>query len=354
MKAPLNLDGAFCGVTYPSSIFSLEHHEIIVFERFAYNIFREAVSALAESYLPAELDVEFPSSGETPAWALNCSIQASNFSAGMPTKVRVCVPQLLPPLLMWFSTSLCKGLFSNEGIQTYSENSELLHQDIQQFFDRVSAVVREFREHGLAFAIRLGHELFETTFDTIDKSFDQFDSLSYLIANHEISHLYIGQFSKQATSFDDQKSYELISDLVAVEWLYRRYVLFTPDTDDYRKRRNLRDHPEAIFLNSRGAIETLLGLLLIMGSASAQVSNGRFHFEAGRVHPGSFVRYYVQHLWLMGAIEGDFKALLDDKYRQLLKLWSDYFGVLCESGTLLRIPVNPTEETDMMPTGVPL
>lgn len=95
---------------------------------------------------------------------------------------------------------------------------------------------------------------------------DYFDSLSYLIANHEVAHIHVGQFLVGLDNSNEvSKAFEIIADLVATEWFFRRYVYFTPDTEAYRANRQFGSHAEAVWANAKWAIDSQLALLILMG-----------------------------------------------------------------------------------------
>lgn len=338
MSKESELYGFTCEVSYPSSIFLLERHENLPYERFAYNVFREAISTLDQKILPLKLAVEFVSSSQTcPGWSINCSVRAEECSNSVPKRIIVQSPELLPILLVMFSVCIVGKLFSDKGRVKYIKDPSLLSSDIQHFFDSGSALVRSYRIEGAASAIRTGYESLGINMGTVEQSMDHFDTLSYLIANHEVAHIHVGQLSKEFSDLNEHsKAYEIISDLISTEWLFRRYVYLTPDTEDYRTNRHFGSHAEAVWANAKWAIESQLILLILMGASSAQNSSGRFHFDEGINHPGSFIRYWLQKAWLFSAIEGHFGNLLGNTYQDLKRIWEEYFGILCESGLISR------------------
>ncbi len=338
MSKENELYGFTCEVIYPSFIFLLERYENLPYERFAYNVFREALSALDQKILPAKLVVEFVSSSEScPGWAINCSVRAEECSNSIPNRIIVQSPELLPTLLLMFSVCIGRKLFSDKGRVSYVKDPGLLISNIQYFFDSGSALVRSYRSEGAASAIRTGYESLGIDMGTVEQSMDHFDTLSYLIANHEVAHIHVGQLSKRfSDSNEPSKAYEIIADLISTEWLFRRYVYLTPDTEGYRTNRHFGSHAEAVWANAKWAIESQLALLILMGASGAQNSGGRFHFDEGINHPGSFIRYWLQQAWLFSAIEGHFGNLLGDSRQDLTKIWEEYFGILCESGLISR------------------
>ena len=349
MRTPINLPGLTAKVIYPASIFSLERHENIPYERFAYNVFREAISALGEKNLPLEFVVEFPfSTVSYPAWEVNCSVLAEKHSSGSLNKVIVQPPELLPTILFIFSACIGQHLFSDTGRDLCVKDPSLLNGYIQHFFDTASQLVSIYRTQGMASAIRTTYESIGVDFNAAKESFDYFDSLSFLIANHEVAHIYVSQLSlKFDNSKENSKAIEIIADLIASEWFFRRYVYFTPDMESYRESRKFTSHAEAVLANSKWAIETQLALLLLMGVSGAQGAGGRFHFEGGMCYPGSFGRYWLQQAWLFSAIEGELHEILPEEYRKhLTVIWKEYFNILCSSGVLSKRALQQVMDSD--------
>jgi hypothetical protein len=330
-RNPINVPGYTFEVIYPSSIYSLERHEIIPYERFAADVFRESVHELTERHLPPHLMVSFdPENIEYPAWKINCSVRAKTDSAA---RFIVETPEMLPCILTIFSHIISPHFRSS----TFSTMSSELRDDIQKFFDCCSAAVRAYKDHGLATAIRTAYDVSCLDMARFKECVDDYDMLAYLVSNHEIAHIYIDQFAGKDYSPENKKACEYLADLVSVEWMFRRYIYFTPDNPHYREQRAFSNHAHALVENSKWALAGIFNLLILMAVAGAQRSQGRINFEGGDTHPGGFGRSWLQQAWMIGAIEGVLKnSIGDELWPYIPAFWKDASDKIFQSGLITR------------------
>lgn len=325
MRDPIDLPGFTTEVVYPASIFSLERHENVSYERFAYNVFREAITALQLEGLPVRLIVRFAPSGQLPAWAINAALRRD---PSKPNALTVEIPELLPTMLMLF-TKIVSPHFG-------AADPKELRASIQSFADIASSAVRDYRDIGIAGATRRCFTTAEISFPDAFGAMERFDALTFLIANHEVAHIYIGQL-KDPPPPDDKPAFEYLADIVASEWLFRKFIHLTPDSPEYLEMRRVSSRAEALFENCKSCLDSHFSLLILMGLAGSQQSQGRFHLEAGDVHPGGFSRFWIQVHWLLGAIETEIsKELGADLYRELDAYFMKTYSTLVESNLISR------------------
>lgn len=138
-----------------------------------------------------------------PAWIINCSVSAVGTP---PNRFTINVPELLPHILTLFA-----HLVAPEVISRTSKNElrkVALHASIQQFCDAASEATKAYKEAGLASAIRTGSQKSNLTFWAFEAIADHVDSLTYLIVNHEIGHIYIEQLTKGTGQKSDAHAFE--------------------------------------------------------------------------------------------------------------------------------------------------
>jgi len=329
MPAPIDIAGFSSSVAYPSSIFSLEKHENYVYERFAYNIFREGVRALHEKNLPVNLAVKFIPFGKLPAWAINMSVKKSCESNG---GFDVEIPELLPPMILLFVKMISPHF---EYDQTVCDQT--LDAAVQDFANLGSAMVKDYRNFGLATAIRNAFESGGIDFEYLGKNADTFDSVSYLMANHEIAHIYVLQLTNPPASLDDAPAFEHLVDIIATEWQFRRYVMLTPDTKEYLNMRGLSQRSDALYENCAWCMKAHFLLLLLMGFAGAQQSGGIFHFDSGKRHPGGFSRFWITLCWLQNAIAAEIsKELGEANSKKIGQYFKRSFDLICSNGLISK------------------
>jgi len=226
-----------------------------------------------------------------------------------------------------------------------------LRDDVQRFFDCGSEAVRAYKAQGLASAIRTAYEVADLDMISFKECADDFDILTYLLANHEVAHIYIEQFAGQASySPEDRKAHEYLADLVSAEWMFRRYIHFTPDDPHYRDQRQFPSHAHALVANSRWALSGVFNLLLLMAVAGAQRSEGRVNFEGGLSHPGGFGRSWLQQAWIIGTIEGILKKDIgDDLWPCIPAFWREASDKVFQSGLITRSAMwQVVDEQEMM------
>jgi hypothetical protein len=336
MRHPLDLPGYTLEVVYPSSIYSLERHEIVPYERFAADVFRDSVHELTERHLPPHIIVSFsPIKVDYPEWVINCRVSSDLPSS---TLFKIECPQMLPCTLALFSHIVAPHF---RAIATSGEmhgNSPNVSASIQRFIDCISAGVRVFKSNGLASAIRKAYDTANLTMGAFQDCVDDFDTLAYLIANHEVAHIYLEQLTGQSNlSQEDRRAFEYLADLVAAEWLFRRYILFTPNDPYYREQLGVSSHAHALAVNSKWAIASLFSLLVLMGVAGAQRSGGRFNFEGGLIHPGAFGRSWLQQAWILGAIDAHVASDIGDELMPSVRsFWKKAFGMIINNGLVTR------------------
>lgn len=128
---------------------------------------------------------------------------------------------------------------------------------------------------------------------------------------------------------NDYRAFEIVVDLVAVNWLYRKMIRNTPDTEVYRALRGLKDHSESIRENTRLVMESQMLVLIFLCFAGAIQNNGRVSLEGGMFHPHSLIRYLLQQVHFQTLVFSNFgehfskaqKAELDDLWRTDLQLF---------------------------------
>lgn len=335
LRPPIDLPGCTLEVVYPASVYSLERHENFAYERFAHNVFRESVCALTDRHLPPRVTVSFvPTTIRYPAWFINCGVKHDTTPG---SRVVVESPQMLPPLLLLFAHVVAPHL-RDEARSPGSDHRAEIRDIILRFGDFASEAVRAFKSRGLASAVRAAHDISSLDLPAIEDCADDFDMLSYLIANHEVAHIYVEQLTNQPGSpHEDSRAFEYLADLVAAEWMFRRYILLTPDRPAYREQRGFESHAEALAANSRHVICSLFSLLVFMGVAGAQRSGGRFSFKGGIQHPGAYGRCWLQMEWILVAIETHIAGEFGEDWMQgVLECWKRAQDRIIEAGLVSR------------------
>jgi hypothetical protein len=316
-------------VLYPSALFSLERDEVLPFERFAYNLLSLAIEALHAKSMTKQVIVEFSSEPSNVApWTMNASVQCELNASGQATSFRFVIPELVPSLIYIF----CQRL-GEELMQTGSGD---LRHGLQDFVDGANAGVREYKQHGLGYAIRAGYEHYGFTIADYSRAQHSFDLLTKLVAYHEIAHAYADHLTcGRDINPVTRRGFELIADLLATTWFYNGYIRNTPDDDAYRETRGLASHAEAVFRNCIEAQRGHLVLLILMAFAGAQRNNGRLTLDGGVSHPLGLQRHMLQHVHLGTLIGSNFTQVLGaERIVALEDDWNSIFGNMITSGII--------------------
>ncbi|MEN6535428.1 MAG: hypothetical protein ABFD60_13535 [Bryobacteraceae bacterium] len=306
-------------VTYPSALFSLERDEVLPFERFAYNVLHLAIDVLHAKLMPERVVVDFSSAANISPWTINASVKCELDSEGRPVAFRFVIPELLPSLLYIF----CQKL----GAELLETGTSDVRKNIQAFADGGSAGVREYKQHGLAHAIRACYEYYGFTISEYSQVQNSFDLLTKLVAYHEVGHAYADHLTCGSNINPvTRRGFELIADLLATTWFYNCYIRNTPDDSGYREARGVASHSEAIFTNCIEAQRAQLTLLTLMAFAGGQQNGGRLTVSGGISHPSGMQRHMVQHVHLRTLIESNFAHVLSKE--QLATLKEDWISIL--------------------------
>ena len=284
----------WASVRYPSAIFGTEKHGVYPFERFAYDALHITTEALSAVSLPADVLVTFDADGGADPWALNAWIREAPTTGGYAIETT----PFTPPVLMVLCHRIFRPMFDEDDtLQRWSEEPKRLHDELLPVAKLVLHAARTCRERGL------GHALVELrdggyTVEDLADAAHYFTGAVQFIANHEAAHAYMRQFErlKHGLSAVDLKAFEFLADLTATSWMYRRYVVNTPDTEEYRRRRGVGTHSEAIRANSRYVLESQLIVLAFLGFAEVLSTRAPARFREGPTHPHTMVRYLLQQI----------------------------------------------------------
>jgi hypothetical protein len=227
-----------------------------------------------------------------------------------------------------------------------------IKKSLQFYFDCASAAVRAFKSKGLASAVRAAYLAANIDFATIDDCLDDFDILVYLLANHEVAHIYLGQLTNQSKyPTEDGKAYEYLADLIATEWMCRRYIFLTPNDEHYREQRKFPTHAHALVANSRWALSGIFNFLVLMAVAGMQKNDGHANLSGGLSHPGSFGRSWLQQAWVITAIEGQLKAEIGEElWPLILGFWTEASEKIYKSGLITRASLWQAVDNEEMKT----
>jgi len=317
-------------VTYPSSLFSLEKDEVFPYERFAYNLLDIAIEALNAKGLPERVIIGFSTanSNVTP-WFITASVRCElDSTTHLPIAYHFATPELVPAIVYCYCFSVGSALIDHGPTD--------VRQRFRSFVDAANAGVREYKQSGLAPAIRACYEQLGLTILAVTEVANSYDLLTKLIAFHEVGHAYglhlVGSRDLNAVTL---KGFELIADLLATTWFYNTIVRNTPDDDEYRTFRGFSSYSESVLTNSLVAQRAQLTLLCLMAFAGAQHNGGRLTLAGGISHPSGYQRYMLQHVHMGTLIESNFSGILSpEQFTALNEDWYQTMSALVEQGMI--------------------
>jgi hypothetical protein len=235
-----------------------------------------------------------------------------------------------------FTAVVVSDFLDEAAFEEFSSNPKALGDQIRLFVDAANAGVQAYLNHGFGSAIRASYDHLDLKIWDLDASADHYDSLTKLIANHEVAHAYVQQMTRKTRSTKAETiAFELVADMVATAWLYNKMIRDTPDTGEYRKFRKMNTYAETILSNSLSTLRCQQALLILMAIAGAQRTGGTASLSGGDTHPAGLQRYELQHMHLYTLIRSNFSAVLSKE--DLQKIDADLnlrMDVLIRSGVI--------------------
>jgi len=343
-------------VTFPSGIFSLERDETFPYERFAYNLLDVGVEALHEKNLPESLTIDFAQipSNASP-WTINSSILIQFGTTGLPTAFRFHTPELVPSILYQLVVTVISDFLDEKGFDKFRRRPGILEETLQRFVHGADAGIRAYRERGIGHAIRASYNHLGLTMSQLKECGLDYDLIAKQIAYHEIAHAYVEQMTSQLRpTQSERRSFELVADLVATQWMYQKMIANTPDTSEYRRVAGLNSYAETILANTVRTLRAQQGLLIVMALAGAQRSQGSVTLAGGKTHPSGVQRFLLQHTHLYTLIRSNFSTVLSqNQFDQVDADWDERVEVLIRSGLLpVRDIQTALDETECETAGL--
>ena len=191
------------------------------------------------------------------------------------------------------------------------------------------------REEGLASSIRLFFKSQKINILDIQKSVNYYDICTKFIANHEIAHAYVGQLSPSTRSMDNSeiRAFEYIVDLISTQWLYKKVIINTPNSQEYFEFRGLESYSDCIYFNALSLIEGQVLIFLLFAFAGAIINRGKVYLDGGDFHPHSLFRYYIQNIHFMTLLESNFQNhLSSERIEQIQSYALSFLGLFARIG----------------------
>lgn len=333
-------------IKLPSSLFTLRKYELFPYERFAYNILHIGIEALNKVDLPESITVDYTKlSLDSAPWLINASITYNHSGSGDLLGFEVNLPEFLPVIIHLYIHIVANQFFDYKNLISYNQKKESLKTSIQSLFDVLNKSVQCYKKNtnSIGLAVREAYSTIGYGFNDLNDSSNHFDLLTKLIANHEIAHAYLGQLSDwKGGPQIDYSAYELLADLLAIEWFYIHMIKNTPQAPEYFKMRGVKNFSEALCRNVDLVFESHQSLLLLMGIAGAQRTRGKITLQGSGVHPNGLLRHLLQHCHLYTLLHSNYSSdLLDEKSINFIdKKYDLIMKILLENGFISTQDVN--------------
>jgi hypothetical protein len=324
----------WCTVHYPACIFATEKHGVFPFERFAYDALRVAPEAFSAVSLPAVVAVSFDRDGTRAPWLLNAWVREDKLTGGFAIEAT----PFTPPVLLAICHRIARPLFDADGrFDEWHTTPNSLNKELVAIGNLINSAAATAREQGLGPALLQLRDGGQYTFATLPHTTLYFDSAVQALVNHEAAHAYMRHLERIKTPVSDldRKAFEFMADLTATSWMYRKFIVNTPNTDEYREMRGFSTHDEALRANARTVLEAQLTLLALAGITDLLRTKGPATFEGGRSHPHSMVRYQMQQLHFLTLILSNFSEAFAQKHvDELDDWWLNVLLLLTRAGLL--------------------
>jgi hypothetical protein len=324
-------------VVYPSTLFSLQKDEIFPYERYAYNVLAIGVEALNVRGFSEKLTVDFTRlQMNSSPWTINASVEAHNATDGSATEFVFVIPELAPAILYIFSAVVGYEFCTDEGFEKIQKNPDVISDLLHLFVRGAGVGVTVYKDKGVGFAIRAAYDNLGLTIRRLYEVSDIYNALTEQIAYHEVAHAYIGQFTRSfSPSPAERKASELIADLVATEWFYRKMIGNTPDTEEYRALRSMGSYRETLLANSLMSLRYQQFLIMVFAVAGAQRHGGKVTLRGGTSHPPGMQRFMLQHMHLSTLIRSNLSPpLLASDFDRINREWEVRMDALIRSGLI--------------------
>ena len=328
---------AWCTVHYPACIFAMEKHGVFPFERFAYDALRIAPEVLSSASLPSAVAVTFDRDGRRDPWVLSAWVREDNATGG----VAIEATPFTPSVLLAICHRVARPLFDTNGrFDEWCASPKTLNEELTALGNLVVRAEATCHERGLGPALEQLRDGGQYTFATLPGTTTYFDSAVQALVNHEAAHAYMRHLELIRTSLGDvdRKAFEFMADLVATSWMYRRFVVNTPNTAEYRQMRGFSTHNEALRANARTVLEAQLTLLMFAAFAEVLRTRAPATFRGGITHPHTLIRYQMQQVHFLTLILSNFSEVFAGDHMQTLDDWWENVLVLLTRAGLLPPP----------------
>jgi hypothetical protein len=317
-------------VLYPSALFSLERDEILPYERFAYCILGLTIEVLHDKGLAEDVTISFGRNEALFApWQINAGIRCHLDSNDAPRAFEFLMPELLPGMAFLY----CSSFATDFVVQSPEE----VRSSFLSFLEVADAAVKAYKQGGISAALRAAYDKAELVITEVNcEATLTFDLLAKQIGYHEVAHGYANLLGGQEENPVRRRSFELVADLLATQWLYKGMIVNTPDTAAYRKFTGAVSYGESIYRNCQSVQRSYFALLGLFALAGAQRTGGRVSLDGGTTHPPGMQRHVLLHVHFMTLVRSNFaKVLSGDQLNSLDKDWSRMLGRFHEAGIIL-------------------
>jgi hypothetical protein len=327
-------------IEIPSAVYSLEFHEIFPYNRFAYNTLRIGVEVLHEKKLPESILVSFlEGTTDNRWWKINAGIGNWVTQNGLIHGFRIATSPLTPLLIFGVCHILGPLLFEIEKKKETFADPLRFQNEFIKFGNILANSLNTYRDHGLASAIRYFYTKHSISVFDIQESMSLYDSCSGFIANHEIAHAFVGQLASNIRHLksEELQAFELIVDLVATQWLYKKMIVNTPDSHEYRIFRERDSYEDCIVSNAFNLVKSQILNFLFFVLASAFNNNGQISLKSGFSHPHTLLRHTVQNIHFTTLISSNWTNIVGETQLEELASYSlKYMGLFINAGFLSR------------------
>ncbi|HEX7902561.1 MAG TPA: hypothetical protein VF487_01690 [Chitinophagaceae bacterium] len=312
-------------IKYPFEIFELEKVEIYPFERFAYNALTAGVQTLKSKNLPHDLTVNLT---ENKGFHLDVYV-AIKYDLE-PYRFEIITNVYTPPILVGICHVFGKSLYPSDKFDALLNDNNGYYKLLFDFGTALNHARKESHDDCGKFSTLL-FEKIGLGIHNISEISHYYDLCSKMITYHEVAHAYIGQLSSGTHTPLENRAFEIIADLTAMTWFYRKMIVGTPDSAEYRKLRGTSTHEESLVVNTIDCLNAINLMLTYFGLANAFMKKGQVTLEGGKHHPHSFFRCFIQNIHLSTLVQSNYNFASKD-LEIVDAIWSNYTQLLFKNG----------------------
>lgn len=284
---------------YPLEAFTIGKLGTIFYEQFASNALRRATTMLNIKGLPNLVTIDLSDDSQRRLFAeLEPQYKQDQYDnhIGYIIKASAYLPPILASFCYICGPPIMKLVLNVSVPQAQTVPPRLLLENILKLHEQLNTATRYANNpgHTIADFISILYEGVGLNEYSKDGTWGLFDQCADIITCHEIAHAYSEQLTKGLDlSEEDCHSFEYIADILAITWLFEKWVVNTPDNNSYREMKGHESYEASINFNSVQGINAIIANFAFLQFWNTLNTGGIVTLATGGRHPHLLIRFFV-------------------------------------------------------------